>query len=442
MSTVGLITEYNPFHNGHLYHLETSKKITGADTVICVMSGSFVQRGEPAVIDKYTRTEMALTNGVNLLVELPTFYACSSAEYFSYGAIMTLEALGVDFVSFGSECGDIDVLSYIAELLINEPARLSELIKEKLSSGLSYPKARNDSLCQYIKSINCTHDISMIEKVLKSPNNILGIEYIKTIKKYSLTIKPYTIKRVGSDYNDTKINTDLSSASAIRNAFLNAADFDSNYNEGKSDIDSNHNESNDDIKRDIKNDNNSLQCSIPESVYTSLLSSIGINFPICIDDFTVMLNSKLKYLIYTDYTQLTRYLDVTIDFANRILNVFTGFETFTELIEKLKNKQLTYTRVSRSLLHILLEITDDSAIKYTKGESIPYIRLLGFDELGQIFLNKTKKECKVPLITKTADYKELLNEDIFATEIYNISVFHKYRTKLTSEYKQSPLRNS
>jgi len=453
MSTVGLITEYNPFHNGHLYHLETSKKITGADTVICVMSGSFVQRGEPAVIDKYTRTEMALTNGVNLLVELPAFYACSSAEYFSYGAIMTLEALGVDFVCFGSECGDIDVLSYIAELLINEPAQLSELIKEKLSSGLSYPKARNDSLGQYIKNINCPHDISMIEKVLKSPNNILGIEYIKTIKKYNLTIKPYTIKRVGSNYNETKINTDLPSASAIRNAFLNVADLernhnesksdiDLNHNESKSDIDSNHNESNDHLKRDIKNDNNSLQCSIPENIYTSLLSSIGINFPICIDDFTVMLNAKLKYLIYTDYTQLTRYLDVTIDFANRILNVFTGFETFTELIEKLKNKQLTYTRVSRSLLHILLEITDESAIKYAKGGNIPYIRLLGFDERGQTFLNKAKKKCKVPLITKTADYKELLKEDIFATEIYNMSVFHKYRTKLTSEYKQSPLRNS
>ena len=199
MSTVGLITEYNPFHNGHLYHLETSKMITGADTVITVMSGSFVQRGEPAVIDKYTRAEMALANGVNLLVELPTFYACSSAEYFSYGAIMTLEALHVDFVCFGSECGDIDVLSYIAELLIHEPDQLSELIKEKLSSGISYPKARNDSLCQYIKANNCIYDSSMIEKVLKSPNNILGIEYLKTIKKFDLAIKPYTIQRVGSD---------------------------------------------------------------------------------------------------------------------------------------------------------------------------------------------------------------------------------------------------
>ena len=414
MSTVGLITEYNPFHNGHLYHLEASKKITGADTVICVMSGSFVQRGEPAVIDKYTRTAMALANGMNLLVELPVFYSCSSAEYFSYGAIMTLEALGVDSICFGSECGDIDILSYIADLLINEPAQLSELIKAKLSSGQSYPKARNESLCQYIRANDCIYDTSIIEEVLKSPNNILGIEYIKIIKKYNLSIKPYTIKRVGSDYNDTEIMTALPSASAIRNGFLDLEVIESNH---------------------------ALKNAVPENVYSSLLSCVGKSFPICIDDFSVMLNAKLKYLIYTDYTQLTKYLDVNIDFANRILNVFTGFELFTELIEKLKNKQLTYTRVSRSLMHILLEITDECVIKYTQSGTIPYIRLLGFDKLGQTYLNKVKKECEVPIITKTADYKGLLNEDIFATDIYNMAVFHKYGTKLASEYKQAPIRN-
>jgi len=420
MSTVGLITEYNPFHNGHLYHIEASKKITGADTVISVMSGSFVQRGEPAVIDKYTRTEMALANGISLLVELPTFYSCSSAEYFSFGAIMTLEALGVDSVCFGSECGDIDIISHIAELLINEPTQLSELIKEKLSSGQSYPKARNDSLCQYIKDNNCINDTSIIDNVLKSPNNILGIEYIKTIKKYNLSIKPYTIKRVGSDYNETEVITDLPSASAIRKAFLNPEVSGCDFSETNSYI-------------------NSLKSSIPKNVYTCLLSSVGINFPICIDDFTVMLISKLKYLIYTDYTLLTRYLDINIDFANRILNVFTEIETFTELIEKLKNKQLTYTRVCRSLMHVLLEITDDCAEKYIHSGTVPYIRLLGFDNLGQTYLNKVKKECKVPIITKTADYKELLNEDVFATDIYNMVVFHKYGTKLASEYKQAPI---
>jgi len=439
MTTVGLITEYNPFHNGHLYHLEASKKITGADTVISVMSGSFVQRGEPAVIDKYTRTAMALANGVNLLVELPVFYSCSSAEYFSYGAIMTLEALGVDFVCFGSECGDIDILSYIAQLLIHEPAQLSELIKEKLSSGLSYPKARNDSLCQYVKDNNSVYHISVIERVLKSPNNILGIEYLKTIQKYNLTIKPYTIKRVGSDYNETEIITDLSSASAIRKVFLNPEVIDNDYSDVNSDINISANrESNIAINIDIYE--KKLKGSIPKNVYTSLLSSIGINFPISIDDFTVMFNAKLKYLIYTDYTQLTRYLDVNTDFANRILNVFTGFETFTELIEKLKNKQLTYTRVSRSLMHILLEITDDCTIKYFQSGTVPYIRLLGFDKLGQTYLNKAKKDCEVPIITKPADHKELLNEDIFATDIYNMTVFHKYGTILPSDYKQSPIR--
>lgn len=409
MSTVGLITEYNPFHNGHLNHIEQSKIITGADTVIAVMSGSFVQRGEPAVIDKYTRTAMALNNGVNLVVELPTVYACSSAEYFSLGAIMTLAELGVDYVCFGSECGDIAILTYIAELLVNEPAQLSNLIKEKLVTGLSYPKARNDSLCEYLKNTECQYDPSVIECVLKSPNNVLGIEYIKTIQKYNLSIKPFTIKRTGSDYHDTEILTNTPSASAIR-----------------------HNFSNDTTTH------TQLQSSMPENVYNLLLSSHGKQFPVCVDDFSVMLNTKLCYLIYKDNTQLTKYLDVTLDFANRLQKMYTGFETFSELIEKLKNKQLTYTRVSRCLMHILLEITDDCALKYYNFGKVPYIRLLGFDQSGQAYLSTVKKKIEVPLITKTANFKELLREDIFAADLYNMVVFHKFGTKLPNEYKQSP----
>ena len=426
MSTVGLITEYNPFHNGHLYHLEASKKITNADAVISIMSGSFVQRGEPAVIDKYTRTAMALANGVNLLVELPVFYSCSSAEYFSFGAIMTLEELGVDFVCFGSECGDIGILTYIAELLINEPVQLSMLIKEKLSSGLSYPKARNDSLCQFIKNNNCVYDTAVVEKVLKSPNNILGIEYIKTIIKYNLSIKPFTIKRVGSDYNDINISTITPSASAIRNGFRKTI----NGNKGN------------DILQNLDKtiDNLELKNSMSENVYTLLMASLAINFPIFIDDFSMMLNSKLKYIIHNDYTQLTRYLDVNIDFAHKISNVFTGYESFTQLIEKLKNKQLTYTRVCRSLMHILLEITDETMLKYIASGTVPYIRLLGFDEVGQTFLSKIKKNCEVPIITKTANYKVLLSEDIYATELYNIVVASKFKTELESEYKRGAIR--
>lgn len=412
MRSVGLITEYNPFHNGHLYHIENSKRITEADTVVSVMSGSFVQRGEPAVIDKYSRTAMALAHGVNLLVELPTVYACSSAENFSYGGIMTLERLGVDAVCFGSECGDVNILSYIAELLLNETPKLSSIIKDKLASGLSYPKARNDALCEYITDFESIYSRQIIEQVLSSPNNILGIEYIKTIKKYNLSIVPYTIKRIGSDYHETQLITSVPSASAIRNIFQKAE----------------------------ASSNESLINAMPEDVYTTLRASVGRNFPICIDDFSVMLTTKLQYLIHADYTRLTDYLDVNIDFANKILNVFTGFETFTQLIEKLKSKQLTYTRVCRSLLHILLEITDENAFKYNAADTVPYIRLLGFDEVGQVFLNAAKKKCEVPIITKTAGYKDLLREDLFASELYNTAVFNKFNTKLTSEYRQGPIR--
>lgn len=412
MRSVGLVTEYNPFHNGHLYHIENSKKITEADTVISVMSGSFVQRGEPAVIDKYSRTAMAISNGVNLMVELPTVYACSSAEYFSQGAVLTLEQLGADSVCFGSECGDIDILSYIAELLLNETPRLSTMIKDKLVAGMSYPKARNNALCEYIGEYGSVYDRQLIESVLSSPNNILGIEYVKAIKKYNLSITPYTIKRIGSDYNETKIITTVPSASAIRNIFNN----------------------------DDAISNEAIKSALPENVYTTLFSSIGRNFPVCVDDFSIMLNTKLQYIIYTDYTKLTDYLDINIDFANKLLNVFSGHETFTQLIEKLKSRQLTYTRVCRCLMHILLEITDERAFKYINTGKVPYIRLLGFDETGRSFLNYSKKKCDVPIITKTADYKELLCEDLFASEIYNTAVYNKFGTKLVSEYKQGPIR--
>lgn len=410
MSTVGLITEYNPFHNGHLYHLDNSKKITGADTTICVMSGSYMQRGEPAIIDKYTRASMAIANGVNLLLELPTYYACSSAEFFSYGGIMTLEALGVDYVCFGSECGDIAILSYIAELLLNEPEQLSRSIKDKVSIGLSYPKARNDALVEYFNQTECEFDKTELEMVLKSPNNVLGIEYVKTIKKYHLSIQPYTIKRIGSSYNDTAIYNNTPSASAIRNYF-----------------------------HSTEHDHNQMKDTMPLNVYQTLQSALSNKFPVSFNDFSFMLNTKLKFIIQQDTNQLIKYLDVTHELANRIVNNFTGFQSFTELTELIKNKNLTYTRVCRCLMHILLEITDTKANEYFHTGEIPYIRILGFDKIGQAYLNNIKHICSTPIITKTADHKELLKDDVFATDLYNMVVFEKFGIQSRSEFKQSPI---
>ena len=174
MNVTGIITEYNPFHNGHLYHLTEAKKATNADAIVCVMSGNFVQRGGPAIIDKWKRTEMALNNGVDLIIELPTYYAVSSAEFFAKGSVSILHNLGiVNNLFFGSECGDVEKLSEISKTLVNEDDKFKTLIKEHLSKGDTFAKAREKSLIEYLKD-------DAINNIVTSSNNILGIDKLDT----------------------------------------------------------------------------------------------------------------------------------------------------------------------------------------------------------------------------------------------------------------------
>ena len=215
MNITGIITEYNPFHNGHLYHLSEAKKNTNADAIVCVMSGNFVQRGGPAIIDKWKRTEMALNNGVDLIIELPTYYAVSSAEFFAKGSVSILHHLGVvNNLFFGSECGNVDKLTAISKILVNEDSELKSLIKEHLAKGDTFAKAREKSLIEYLKD-------EEINKIVTSSNNILGIEYIKSILRLNSNISPSTLKREGSNYNDKKLSNSFSSATAIRELLKN-----------------------------------------------------------------------------------------------------------------------------------------------------------------------------------------------------------------------------
>ena len=197
MKITGLITEYNPFHNGHLYHIKKAKEITGADAVIVIMSGNFVQRGAPAIMPKRLRTEIALNAGVSLVIELPVCYATGSAEYFASGAISILDSLGcIDSICFGSECGDYKKLEHIAKILADEPEAYRLSLKNQLKTGLSFPKARQNGLKEYSKD-------DSLDEILEHPNNILGIEYVKALYLQKSPIKAYTIKRIVSDYHDT-----------------------------------------------------------------------------------------------------------------------------------------------------------------------------------------------------------------------------------------------
>ena len=217
-NVLGIISEYNPFHNGHMHHLQECKKNTKCDGVICIMSGNFMQRGGPAIIDKWKRAQMAIENGVDLVIELPTYYAVSSAEFFAYGSVSILNSLEiVNNLFFGSECGDIKSLTKIAQTLVEEPWEFKEILKRNINSGLTFAKARELALIEF------TND-NYIENIISSSNNILGIEYIKAILKLNSPIVPFTLKREGSSYNDKLLSTSFSSATSIREALKNKND--------------------------------------------------------------------------------------------------------------------------------------------------------------------------------------------------------------------------
>lgn len=399
MKAVGLITEYNPMHFGHIHHLNESMLKSGADVSIVVMSGNYVQRGEPAIIDKYSRAAAAIDAGVNLVVELPVYYALSSAEDFAKGAVFTLEALKCENVVFGSEYGRIDSLYDIAAILANEPAEYKLHLKDYLSKGLSFPKARENA----IKNIAGQDYFD----ILGNPNNILGIEYIKTIIKYSLNIKPLTIKRIISSYNETEINKDevVQSATALR-AIINK-----------------------------EKDLSLLKAMLPYSMYENIKNGFNISTPVNADDFSLILNYKLSEIFNRNNNnkeqvtkELCSYIDVTNDIANRIYTKFTGTHSFSQFGMLLKSKSYTLSRINRCLMHIIIDITTETKNKFDIQTNVPYVRILGFDKKGQDYLGSIKKSITTPLITKTADYSGLLKEDIYATSVYNQVCCNKFRS--------------
>ena len=213
---LGIIAEYNPFHNGHLFHLNESKKLTGSSYTVSIMSGNFTQRGNTSIIDKWSKAKSAIECGVDLVVELPVLYSTSSAENFAEGAIKILDSLKVvDYLSFGAETADINLLNNIATVLNEEPKEYKSLLSEELKKGLSYPKARENALMIYL------NDIKKYSNVLSSPNNILGIEYIKALKKYNSIIQPIAMPRHESGHNDLNYHGNIASSTAIRNITKN-----------------------------------------------------------------------------------------------------------------------------------------------------------------------------------------------------------------------------
>ena len=415
MKAVGLVTEYNPFHNGHLYHLNKAMELTGADISVAVMSGDFVQRGEPAVLDKYTRASMALNSGVNLVVELPVNYAVSSAESFAAGALKVLDYIKADSIAFGSESGDIERLSKLAHILCDNEDALYKEISKCTANGISYAAARQKT----VEKLTDRDTAAM----LTSSNNILAVEYLKAIIKNNYAIKPYTVQRQGDDYNDTDIRSDYASATALRG--------------------------------NLKADN--ISKYIPVKAGLILSSNTNYIYP---DDITEALFTRILDILFASsydknvfIENVMQYPDVNKEIAGRLyksaMDMITrtvqqrsesednGAFSFGSLCEHIKTKEVPLSRIKRALVRITLGLDKKHMEKYSNE---PYIRVLGFDKKGQEYLSHIRKTVEVPLITKIADYKEILLDDIHAANIYNMIVAGKYGVKELGDFVRGPVR--
>ena len=417
MNLLGLIVEYNPFHNGHKYHLEKSKEITNATHTVAIMSGSFLQRGEPALFDKYTRAEMAVKNGVDLVIELPTLYACQSAEIFSHGAVATLNSLNcVNSLCFGSEEGNIDILQTISEILVKEPSDFKTTLKNFLDEVIVFPVARSKALYEYIKN-NHLLELSEdeLQQVLNSSNNILGIEYIKSLIKLNSSIKPYTITRIASKYNSTDIESNICSATAIRNSLKD----------------------NTDLKL--------IENVVPLHTFNEINHKINTNFnPV----FDYMFYDLLSSTIIRDVDNLTKYFEVNEGIENKIYsNVFTS-KNLEELINSTKSKRYTMTKIKRTLNNILLGINRDDVIKVKDLDRVPYIRILAFNNKGREIIKKIKTSSDIEIITKFSKishvddpiFDTLIKYDLKSSNMYNLIYYKNNRNLLKGpmDYYLSP----
>lgn len=405
MKTVGLITEYNPFHNGHAYHIEKAKMLTGADRVIVVMSGDFVQRGAPAVMPKHLRAESALLSGASLIIELPVCFATGSAEYFAQGSISLLNRLGcIDSICFGSECGDLHLLKEIAQILADEPIEYQTALKQALKEGSSFPAARQEALNIYSDKYS---------EILASPNNILGIEYLKALAKIHSKMEPFTIKRIGAGYHDMDIDGQFSSATAIRSDIYQLAD----VNSSSESLPLTH-----------------IQTQVPSSCHELMKKNYQTRYPVKADDFSLLLKAKL---LSETAGSLSHYLDMSPELANRILRLRNDYLSFEQFCDLLKTKELTRSRISRSFIHVLLGITNDwlTAMK----APAPYARILGFRRDHADLLGILKRTSDIPLITSPAravladTAYQMLELDIYASNLYESVITDLYGTPFHNE---------
>ena len=375
MNKVGIICEYNPFHNGHIYHLKQVKELYPDSIIILIMSGNFTQRGIPSIIDKWDKTEIALKYGIDLVIELPFVYATQSADIFAKGSIKILKELKANTLVFGSELNDTKYLEELANIQLSN--EYEEEVKKYINSEINYPTALNLAFKKFNKI------------GLNNPNDLLALSYIKEIKKQNANITPVSIKRTNS-YHSLKLEN-ISSATSIRNAFI---------------------------------ENKDIKATVPKETLDKLKKEsylINDYFPI------------LKYKVLSE-NNLNIYQTVTDDLAIRLKKEIYNSNSWEELVNNIKTKHYTYNRINRMLIHILCNFTKELANSF---KDIEYIRILGFSNKGRKYLNQIKKETNLPIITtfskgnsKMLNYEQLTSNIYYSIKKNNSYLKKEYQEKI------------
>lgn len=418
MNITGIIAEYNPFHNGHLYQIQKAKETTNSDFIIVAMSGNYTQRGTPAIADKYLRAKMALLNGADLVLELPNFFSSSSAELFAQAGIRLLEKTNlVTHLSFGCESPNTKLFMELAKILSVESKEYQLTLQTFLKQGFHFASARERALLQYLFHETTSAKPSVPDesyesyvRILSSPNNILGLEYMKALYQIHSSIVPVPIQRQQNDYNQDTLSGILSSATSIRkNIFEQKTDY---------------------------------PLALPFNVADLLANYQKTNDFVQEDDFSQMLMYKL--LTQPDH-DFSSYMDCSKELSNRITKNINSFLSFHSFCEQLKTKDVTFTRLQRVLLHILLNQTNEDLILAKELDYIPYLKILGFKKESSSILSALKQNAKVPIISKSANAKQQLSEsaytffqkNIAADQLYYSLLAHRIGKELPSELERS-----
>ena len=394
---VGIIAEYNPFHNGHVYHIQNTKEQTGADCIVAVITGNFTQRGNSSVVNKWEKTKMAIAGGADLVIELPTIYSISSAENFADGAVKVLDSLGiVDTISFGMEAEDLSSLNNIATVLYSEPPEYVSVLMHELQKGESFPKARDNALMMYL------NDIKRYANILKGSNNILAIEYLKALKKQKSNLMPIGIKREKVYYNSMKIIDEFASATGIRNLLL-------------------------------RNQVEEVRKVVPSTTFQILMNNFrNGTYVLDLTAYNYEIIYKLRNMTVKEISELP---DVAEGLENLIKEAAGKTNNLIELISMIKSKRYTQTRIQRILIYAMLGITKKD-MELSK-KIIPYIRVLGCSENGKMLLSQINP--KVSVITslkrfekdnRNQKFTKLLDIDKMATDIYTLGYRKNSRTGL------------